>query len=221
MTVDDPGRFFLTVLAQILGQEGIPVRGRVRLVEPGEALPALTTLIEHRSHLLSAIQVANTRSQNFYAEQILKTLGREVLGEGSFERGVEVVTTFLEGRGLNPEGYHLTDGSGMSRENRLSARCITDLLAVMAHSPLADQYMESLSQAGVDGSMRSRLREPEFAGKVFGKTGTLSGVRALSGYVRSERGELLAYSFLMNGPAAGNWRARECQNDALKALARY
>jgi len=221
VTVDDPGHFFLAVLAQVLSQEGIVLRGQARLVEPGETLPPLTTLIEHRSGLLAAIRVANKRSQNFYAEQILKTVGRKVLGQGSFQRGVEAVTTFLEERGLSPEGYRLTDGSGMSRENRLSARCITDLLTVMAHSPPADAYRKSFARVGQDGSLRSRLREPEFAGKVFGKTGTLSGVRALSGYVRSKRGELLAYSFLMNGRAAGNWRARQCQNDALKALARY
>lgn len=221
VTVDVPGEYFLAVLAQVLRQQGIEVRGRVRLVEPGEAVPPLTTLIEHRSQLLSAVRVANKRSQNFYAEQILKTLGREVLGEGSFERGVEAVTTFLDKRGLDPEGYHLVDGSGMSRENRLSARCITNLLAVMAHSPVAEPYLESLSQAGVDGSLRSRLREPEYAGKVFAKTGTLTGVRALSGYARTQRGELLAYSFLMNGRSAGTGRARSLQDEALRLLVGY
>jgi len=205
----------------VLRQHGIEVRGRVRLVKPGEALSPLTTLVEHRSGLLSAIQVANKRSQNFYAEQILKTLGREVHGQGSFERGVEVVTRFLQQRGLNPDGYRLVDGSGMSRRNRLSARCITNLLAVLAHAPVAEPYLESLSQAGVDGSLRSRLREPKYAGKVFAKTGTLTGVRALSGYARSQRGELLAYSFLMNGRSAETGRARSLQDQALRLLVGY
>jgi len=221
VTVDDPGEFFLTVLAQVLREEGIEVRGEVRLVQPGEAIGSPVTLIEHRSRLLLAIQVANKRSQNFYAEQILKTLGRELLAEGSFQRGIEAVAAFLEKQGLEADGYHLVDGSGMSQENRLSARCVTELLALMARSPVADVYLHSLSQAGVDGSLRSRLQEKQFSGRIFGKTGTLAGVRALSGYVRSRRGELLVYSFLMNGPTAGNLRARELQDKALRLLASY
>jgi len=221
VTVDNPGEYFLAVLAQVLRQQGIQLRGRVRLVEPGEPLPPLTTLIEHRSSLLASIEVANKRSQNFYAEQILKTLGREVLGEGSFKRGVEAVTAFLEEQGLDLGGSRLVDGSGLSPENRLSARLTTDLLVAMARTPMAQGYMTSLAQAGVDGSMRNRLREPEFRGKVFAKTGTLARVRALSGYVRSRRGELLAYSFLMNGSAAGSWPARTAQDEALRVLVLY
>lgn len=221
VTVDEPGEYFLAVLAQVLRSRGIQVRGRPRLVEPDEVFTSLTTLVEHRSGLADAVRVANERSQNFYAEQILKTLGREVLGEGSFAAGVEAVTAFLRRAGLDPRGFHLVDGSGLSRENRLSARCLTDLLVWMARSPLSDLYLESLAEAGREGSLRARLREPPYRGKVLGKTGTLAGVRALSGYVRSRRGELLAFSFLMNGPEAGSLRARTAQDEALRLLVRY
>ena len=221
VTVDDPGGYFLTVLAQVLRRRGIRLKGRVRLVEPEETLPPLSTLLEHRSGLLAAIQVANKRSQNFYAEQILKTLGREVSGEGSFARGVEVVTSFLRRAGLDPRGLRLVDGSGLARENRLSARFLTDLLVLVARSPDGDAYLGSLAKAGLEGSLRSRLREPDYRGRVLGKTGTLAGVRALSGYVRTRRGELLAFSFLMNGPAAGTLRARSVQDEALRRLVRY
>jgi D-alanyl-D-alanine carboxypeptidase/D-alanyl-D-alanine-endopeptidase (penicillin-binding protein 4) len=91
----------------------------------------------------------------------------------------------------------------------------------MAHAPVADLYRESLAEAGVDGSMRHRLRDANSSAKVFGKTGSLATVRALSGYVQSESGELLAYSFLMNGSGAGTWRARSVQDEALKLLADY
>jgi D-alanyl-D-alanine carboxypeptidase/D-alanyl-D-alanine-endopeptidase (penicillin-binding protein 4) len=219
VTVDNPGEVFLAVLAEVLREQGIEVEGAVRLVTADEAFPHLTPLLEHHSGLLAAIQVANKRSQNFYAEQILKTLGREMTGEGSFRRGAEVVTTFLEKQGFKPEQYRLRDGSGLSRENQLSAHFLTDLLVVMAHSPVADPYRESLAEAGVDGSMRNRLRDVNTSAKVFGKTGSLATVRALSGYVQSESGELLAYSFLMNGPGAGTWRARSVQDEALKLLA--
>lgn len=221
VTVDNPGEFFLEVLAGVLRERGIEVRGRVRLVAADETFAHLTPLLEHRSGLRDAIEVANKRSQNFYAEQILKTLGRETLGEGSFGRGVEAVTMFLEKQEFNPEHYRLADGSGLSRDNQLSAHFLTDLLAVMAHSPVADVYRESLAEAGVDGSMRNRLRDVNSGAKVFGKTGSLATVRALSGYVQAESGELLAYSFLMNGSAAGTWRARSVQDEALKLLADY
>jgi len=219
VTVDNPGEFFLQVLAEVLREQGIEVRGGVRLVEADEAFPHLTPLLEHRSGLPAAIQVANKRSQNFYAEQILKTLSREMTGEGSFRRGTQVVTMFLEKEGFKPGQYRLIDGSGLSRGNQLSAHFFTDLLVVMAHSPVADLYRESLAEAGVDGSMRHRLRDVNSSAKVFGKTGSLATVRALSGYVQSESGELLAYSFLMNGPGAGTWRARSIQDEALKLLA--
>ena len=221
VTVDNPGEFFLVVLRPVLLAEGIEVKGKSRLVEPDETLPPLTVVVEHRSGLAASIRVANKRSQNFYAEQILKTLGRELLAEGSFAQGVEAVMRFLAQATIDTAGCRLVDGSGLSRENRLSARCITELLVHMARSPVADIYIESLSQAGVDGSLRRRPITSEVQAEVFGKTGTLAGVRALSGYVRTPGGELLAYSFLMNGPAAGSWQARQLQNQALDVLARY
>jgi len=221
VTVDEPGEYFLTVLAEVLRQHGITIRGRVRLVAPEENLPSPVTLMEHRSSLLSAVRVANKRSQNFYAEQILKTTGRELVGRGSFEGGTQAVLTFLADRGLESRQVSLADGCGLSRRNRLSAQAITDLLVLMARGPHGDVFVESLAEAGVDGSMRRRVNDPEFRGRIFGKTGTLARVRALSGYVRSQRGELLVYSFLMNGKAAGYWQARQAQDEALKVLARY
>ncbi len=221
VTVDDPGEFFLTVLAQVLREEGIEVQGRARLVGVNEVLPSLTALVEHRSGLVESIRVANKRSQNFYAEQILKTLGRELLGEGSFTRGGEAVQAFLEKQAVTTEGCLLVDGSGMSRENRLTARCITELLVQVARSDVGQTYIESLARAGTDGSLRNRPLKSDVQAEAFGKTGTLAGVRVLSGYVRSQGGELLTYSFLMNGGAAGSWTARALQDRALDALARY
>jgi D-alanyl-D-alanine carboxypeptidase/D-alanyl-D-alanine-endopeptidase (penicillin-binding protein 4) len=106
------------------------------------------------------------------------------------------VKAFLRRQGVNDADYTLADGSGLSRMNRVTTRGQTDLLAAMSRHPHADVFRESLPIAGTDGTISKRMKD--LAGRVYAKTGFISGVRALSGYARTADDRWLAFSIIYN-----------------------
>ena len=219
VAVADPVRYFGLALRQALEEEGIRVDGDVTVTAE---LPAAEwrRLVVHRSDLLSALEVVNKRSQNFYAESVLKLLGARSCGRGSWEAGLEVVAEFLERVGLGRGTYRMADGSGMSRNNRFSARQVTTLLAEMVQHRYAVEFLRTLPYSGEEGrSWERRLAEDPYRGNVFAKTGRLRAVSALSGYAKAASGRLYAFSVLCNG-AKGDWGAKAGQDEIVKAIVR-
>ncbi len=217
VTVPDPQQYFGAALRKALGDEGIELEGAIR---PVTSLPAgrWRPLAVHRSDLLSTVEVINHRSQNFYAETLVKLLGAEVCSEGSWEGGLEVVAGFLERVGIPPQSYRLADGSGMSRNNLFTPRHFTRLLVHMYHHPLRDEFVGSLPPSGSDnGRWKQRLARPPYAGNVMAKTGTLRSVSALSGYARALSGRVYAFSILFNRSRSA-WDARRAQDRIVRAL---
>lgn len=217
VTVPDPVAYFGAALVQALGQEGVEVPGPARAVErlpPG----AWERVAAHRTSLLTAIEVANKRSQNFYAESLLKTLGAERCGDGSWPGGVEAVAGFLERAGLQRGSYRMVDGSGMSRANRFSAAQVVRLLRHMYYHRWGGELVRSLPVSGEKGaSLEKRLTEAPYRGNVFAKTGTLTGVSALSGYARGRSGRLYVFSILANRTRSA-WQARRAQDAIVRAI---
>ncbi|MGD2115537.1 MAG: D-alanyl-D-alanine carboxypeptidase/D-alanyl-D-alanine-endopeptidase [Acidobacteriota bacterium] len=217
VTVPDPPRYFGAALRDALAERGIELGGRLR---PTEHLPAgaWQRIISHRSDLLTAIEVTNRRSQNLFAETILKTLGAETCGDGSWRGGVRAVEGFLERVGIAPGSYSMADGSGLSRNNRFTPEQIVRLLRFMLDHRWGRELMGSLAVSGMeDQSLEDRLDRPPFRGAVHAKTGTLSGVSALSGYARGRSGTLYAFSILANRTRSA-WQARDAQDAILRAL---
>ncbi|HUX02122.1 MAG TPA: D-alanyl-D-alanine carboxypeptidase, partial [Phycisphaerae bacterium] len=133
-------------------------------------------------------------------------------------------------RGIPAEGLVLDDGSGLSKENRLTALAVTELLSVMfeRHGPgappqdAAQGFVGTLAVAGRDGSLRSRMRNTAAEGNVYGKTGYVAGVSALSGYVRTRSGGWIAFSVLINDVPWGQlWRAKLAQDKVCIRLVDY
>lgn len=218
VTVPDPVGYFGAALLAALAEEGIEVAGRARPVEripPG----AWERVAEHRTSLLTALEVVNKRSQNFYAESVLKTLGAESCDRGTWEAGLDAVAQFLEEEVGIPRGaYRMADGSGLSRGNRFSADQLVRLLRHMYYHRWGRAFLQSLPHSGEDGvSWERRLEGDGYRGNVFAKTGTLSGVSTLSGYAKGRSGRLYAFSILGNGTGA-TWRARDAQDAILRAL---
>lgn len=217
VTVPDPQRYFGAALRKALADEGVALDGEV---VPVGNLPAgrWRPLTVHRSDLLSTIEVINHRSQNFYAESLLKLLGAEICTDGSWQSGREVVADFLEGVGIPASSYRMEDGSGMSRNNLFTPRQLTRLLVHMYHHPLSAEFIESLPPSGSDnGRWDERLAQPPYAGNVRAKTGTLRAVSALSGYARGLSGKMYAFSILQNR-ASSAWDARRTQDRIIRAL---
>ena len=197
VAVLDPTLFAATVLKERLAAAGVQVKGQILFAQE-HADTARLQLLASTSHSLGgAVRTANKRSQNFYAEMILKTLGRKVVEPASFAAGVRSAATVLDDVGIKEGGYVLSDGSGLSKRNAFSARQLCHLLRSMARSPQADAFIDSLPVSGIEGSLIQRMNAPAYAGKILAKTGHVLGVSALSGYIRSGE-KFLAFSILVN-----------------------
>lgn len=222
--VIDPAELFARCLLWHLDARGIKLSGSVA-VEAGAAA-ALGPAVELacvETPLGNALVVANKESDNSIADHLFKVLGAAAGGEGSFEGGARAIAAFLEQRvGTSATGLVLRDGSGLSHRNRITARAMTSMLAVMARSETAvrDSFLRSLPVSGEDGSMDERLREAPYAGSVRAKTGYISGVSCLSGYARTRGGRTLAFSILINdyGPKQTNKQMKAIQDDLCRAL---
>jgi D-alanyl-D-alanine carboxypeptidase/D-alanyl-D-alanine-endopeptidase (penicillin-binding protein 4) len=217
VAVKDPVEYFGLGLRAALAEEGVEVAGALR---PVERLPGLIweTVAVHRSDLLTAVEVTNKRSQNFYAESLLKVLGATECGRGSWEGGIEAVADFLVGLGIPRGSYAMADGSGLSRNNRFTPRQLTRLLREMYFHPWGREFMRSLPYSGeTDLSWKNRLADPPYAGNVFAKTGTISGVSTLSGYAKARSGKLYAFSILCND-VRSTGEARRLQDRLVRAI---
>lgn len=203
-SVDQPALYTARVFAKFLKEAGISLRGVVRR---GMAPPEALLLYTHRSKPLSLIiQDMNKWSNNFIAEQLLRTLGRELHGSpGTREKGLRVLQDYLGGIGIPADSYQLQDASGLSRNNRLSAAELVSVLEAALHNfPWQAEFMTSLGLLGMDGVVEHRFSASPARGLVRVKTGTLQGVAALSGYARSTEGKVLVFSLLWNGSSCSS-----------------
>jgi D-alanyl-D-alanine carboxypeptidase/D-alanyl-D-alanine-endopeptidase (penicillin-binding protein 4) len=143
-------------------------------------------------------------SQNFYAETLLRTLDQDRRPRTA-AAGRDMMRGVLESWGVDPSRIVVADGSGLSRYNYVTARTLVDVLQRMHDDPRhASPFLATLPVAAHSGTLATRLRGTAAAGNVHAKTGSMSNVRALSGYVTSADGEALAFAVLANnfpGPA--------------------
>ena len=199
--VTDPTAFTAGAVAAEMGGQGIALKGGIRrAATPPDARLLARNLSPPLSEVVSGL---NKFSNNFVAEQVLKTMGAEAHGApGTAEKGLRVVRDFLISVGVSAKEIALADGSGLSRMNRASPRALAILLEA-AHNDfrLRPEFMASLAVFGVDGTVKKRRRRGVDSRRVRVKTGVLNGVRAFSGYAAARNGEILAFSALMNGNA--------------------
>lgn len=144
------------------------------------------------------IKVINKTSQNLHAEMLLRLLGKTYGTDGSFEEGTRVVRQFLVDAGIDDDDFFLYDGSGLSPKDKIAPRALTHLLAYASHQPWGAAWRDTLPVAGVDGTLDNRFKNTPFQGKMWAKTGTLDEVNALSGYVTTASGRIVAFSILVN-----------------------
>lgn len=193
---------FLEAFATALRERGIAVEGPITTRRPAPQAgrePMGTALFSWVSPPLSEILPAFEKpSQNQIGEILLKTLGRAKAGVGSADSGARVVRDQLLAWGARPDGFIVRDGSGLSRYDVLSPETVVRVLDAMKKGPHYELFHRSLPIAGVDGTIRNRMRGTAAAGNVHAKTGTLNMVRSLSGYVTTAGGRPLLFSLLAN-----------------------
>jgi D-alanyl-D-alanine carboxypeptidase/D-alanyl-D-alanine-endopeptidase (penicillin-binding protein 4) len=199
--VENPGAFTADAFRTYLGSRGITIDGQT-LRTPSQVNPRdVQTLATHGTSMADLLKRMNKSSQNFFAEALDKLTGQattvaDAENLTSWQRGERGARSFLERNGIDANALRMADGSGLSRDDRVTARLMTDLLAVMAAHPHAAVFRDSLPIAGTDGTLRKRLSD--LAGRIRAKTGSIGGVRTLSGYATTVDGRVVAFSILAN-----------------------
>jgi D-alanyl-D-alanine carboxypeptidase/D-alanyl-D-alanine-endopeptidase (penicillin-binding protein 4) len=150
------------------------------------------------------IKVTNKTSQNLHAELLLRLLGKLEGSDGSFAQGTRVVRQFMTDAGVSDQDFFLYDGSGMSPDDRIAPRAFTQLLDYATRQPWGQEWRDTLPVAGVDGTLEARFVNTPLKGKMWAKTGTLSEVNALTGYMVAASGKTVAFSILVNGRRPGS-----------------
>ncbi len=177
-------------------------------------------LASHSSPPLSEdITWTNKNSLNLHAELLLRLLGKIEGGDGSFVEGARVVRQFLCDAGVSDSDFFLYDGSGLSPDDRIAPRAITQLLAYAARQPWGMDWRDTLPVAGVDGTLEFRFRNSPLRAHMWAKTGTLDETNALAGYLTAASGRTLAFAILVNGRRPGSSAETEAVDRITEAIA--
>ncbi len=238
VAIPDPALAFVSMLRDALVKRGVKIDGRLRTVSArsgSSIIPTSLSLLAPTANFVPQslpVEITSLQSppfssiashtlkpsQNQYAEIILRTLGRLTLTSPSQtdeEAGLIEVRKFLRQAGANEADLSLNDGSGLSRNDMITANATVHLLTFMSKHRYFPHFRDALPIAGVDGTLRTRMKGTPAEGNLRAKTGSLSSVASLSGYVNTAAGEHLVFSMMLNNyPDAGVLR-----KDSIDAIA--
>lgn len=205
-SVTDPTEQYLDSLRLALEEGGIAIERGIADLDESDAppVPLAPPLLEHRSPPLSTLAGVTLRdSHNLHAESLLRAIARTADRTATAETGLQVVSHLLREWGVPERTVLAADGSGLSRRNHLSADALLAVLRRMAGDERhRDRWMAALPIGGSDGTLAKRFETGPSRGRVRAKTGSLSYVRALAGYVRTADEETLAFVIILNDAAA-------------------
>ncbi|MGP1382092.1 MAG: D-alanyl-D-alanine carboxypeptidase/D-alanyl-D-alanine endopeptidase [Thainema sp.] len=223
VSVFDPVENFGQGLEQALAEQDITV-GQIVIVDDPN-LPSNSQEIAAVSSppLRELITTANQQSNNLFAEALLRHLGHYVLAASptdSTAAGLETLETALTNLGVDPTSYDIADGSGLSRHNLVSPAALVETLQNIAASPDAELYRQSLAVAGESGTLQNRLADSAIAGRLWGKSGAVSGNISLAGYLEPPNYDPLAFSILINQSDLRGSELRQAIDQVLLQLAR-
>jgi D-alanyl-D-alanine carboxypeptidase/D-alanyl-D-alanine-endopeptidase (penicillin-binding protein 4) len=244
LAIDEPAQFAAQLFRSLLEKRGVVVYGKERTHHtelaslstisanalspsrggdsgPVRQAPAHEPLVlaSHESRpLADDVRVINKVSQNLHAEILLRLLGREKGAAGTIAAGLEALQMFLSQAGVSGDQYAFFDGSGLSRENLVSPHAVVTLLRYASAQPWGTLYHDSLPVAGIDGSLADRLKNLPPQAHVYAKTGVLTGVKALSGYAVTAKGERVAFSILSNNSNLPPKRVTEAIDHVVEAM---
>jgi len=244
LAIEDPAEFAAQLFRSLLEKRGIAVYGRQRThhtelaslstfsvtslapsrggddnqFRPGQMNQPLVLASNESKPISEDVRVINKVSQNLHAEILLRLLGREKGTAGTVEGGLEVLRGFLTQANVPADQYLFYDGSGLSRQNLVTPHAVVQLLRYAAQQPWSNVYRSTFPVAGVDGSLSDRFKNTKLQGRVNGKTGSLGGVKALSGYAKTDKGEQVAFSILSNNFNLPNKRVTDTIDRIVEAI---
>ncbi|WP_445243160.1 MULTISPECIES: D-alanyl-D-alanine carboxypeptidase/D-alanyl-D-alanine endopeptidase [unclassified Microcoleus] len=223
VAVVNPANNFLQYFQQALAAEGIPVKQALVASASRNLNQELATV--ESPPLAELVKETNRESNNLYAEVLLRLLGKvtgkmPVPQEDTGESGLKELKTALTQLGVNPNSYRLADGSGLSRHNLISPEALVQTLRLMANSPAASIYRQSLPIAGESGTLKNRFKITPNRVNLQAKTGTMSGVSALSGYIEVPNYEPLVFSIIVNQSDLSTAKMRSATDEIVLLLNR-
>ncbi|MEG4352106.1 D-alanyl-D-alanine carboxypeptidase/D-alanyl-D-alanine-endopeptidase [Microcoleus sp. LAD1_D3] len=223
VAVVNPANNFLQYFQQALAAEGIPVKQALVASASRNLNQELATV--ESPPMAELVRETNRESNNLYAEVLLRLLGKvtdkmPVPQEDTGESGLKELETVLTQLGVNPNSYILADGSGLSRHNLITPEALVETLRLMANSPAASIYRQSLSIAGESGTLKNRFNITPNRVILQAKTGTMSGVSALSGYIEVPNYEPLVFSIIVNQSDLSTAKMRSATDEIVLLLNR-
>lgn len=223
VAVVNPANNFVQQFQQVLAAEGIPVK-QTLVASTSSNFNRELAAVESPA-LAELVKETNRESNNLYAEVLLRLLGKvtaqmPVPQEDTSQIGLKELKTALTQLGVNPNSYKLADGSGLSRHNLISPEALVQTLRLMANSPAASIYRASLPVAGESGTLKNRINTTPNRVILQAKTGTLSGVSALSGYIEVPNYEPLVFSIIVNQSDLSAAKVRSATDEIVLLLNR-
>lgn len=218
LIVTKPYKAFYYALKEELAKQGIAFSGSLRVAK----VPADSKLVytHYAKPLEELVSTTAKDSNNVYARHLLLNLGAKIYGApATLEKGRKAVEGILRKHGALGSGNLVIDnGSGLSRKSRLSARHLSDVLQ-NAYGTYGQRWLETLSIAGIDGTVKRRYRYSPAHGRAWMKTGTLNRVKNIAGYVKSKSGKYYSVVVLVN-TSQGTWKGAQLQDDIINWLAK-
>jgi D-alanyl-D-alanine carboxypeptidase/D-alanyl-D-alanine-endopeptidase (penicillin-binding protein 4) len=222
LSIKNAPMFFLDTFKKYLEDGDISLSGRIIVdSQPQDWNDGqYKVLAEHKSvPLKKLLEQVNKDSDNFYSEMLLKTMASEHFeAAGSTELGVSLVEDFAATKKIDTTRVEITDASGMAPSTLMTVEDLSQLLIEMRNHPQFEHYKNSLSISGIDGSLKNRFNKSPLKEKVYGKTGYVSGVRSLSGYMEASSGQTLAFSVVTNNYTGKTSYIDHVQEEIIRTL---
>ena len=223
--VPNPTLFYLNALRATLERHRILVGGNTLDIDEQRVKPdysRATLLLEDQSPTLDAvIDVCLKWSRNEYAETMLRSLA-PAGAEATAEAGLTVVNETLLNWGVKPELYVARDGSGLSRNDYIAPEALIGLLTrIWRDERHREKFQLTLPQSATSGTLENRMKDTPAAGRVWAKTGSMSNVRSLSGFLLTLDGEPLVFSIIVNGYHVPSTRIEAAMDEALVRLVKF
>lgn len=203
-SLPDPELTFSQEFTRILKTKGIDVKEKalasrnLTMVSATSRYAAMKLFFVHKGKNLNSIAWwTNMKSVNLFAEEVLCWIGYGTSGNGSVDNSIARMMNYWSGK-INTIGLYITDGSGLSRSNAISANHFCEMLKYMTTSKEFDAFYGTLPVAGVSGTLSSVCKNQPGEGKVHAKSGTMKRIKAYSGYVETKAGKRICFSIIIN-----------------------
>ncbi len=203
-SLPDPERQVAYLFSSAIEKAGIELigtyKGMRNIGRKNKEYDKMRLLFTHKGQqLIDIIKKTNFKSINLFAEHLVCLIGYQKTGEGSTEKGLEIIESYWKNK-LGFTSMHLTDGSGLSRMNAISATHFTSLLYYMNTSKYREVFFNSLPVAGESGTLKAVCRGQAGQGRVFAKSGTMRRIKSYAGYIHSKSGKKYAFAITINNP---------------------